>query len=160
MKKVLILIMSGLFATMSYGQVHKNKGALMKRIEKAKIKYLKKQLKLTDENSVKFEKWYQNYQTKMKGTCQCNVIRATLKKVENDQDISESEAQAYLDELSKGRNFLVSTRNAEIKNLASLFSAKTALIFEKSEMEFKRKMIKKIRGKRKGWKKGKRKKSR
>lgn len=161
MKKILILTaVMGLFFNTSYGQTDKSRREkMMQRVEKAKMKFFEKQLKLGEEDFAKFEKWYKEFQGKKKLANLKNIF----KKIEADKTPSESDAQQYLKELAELRTSMVNIRTNEVKALANLLSAKTALLFEKTEMDFRRKIIKRRGGKRgkkaKGWsrKKGKKK---
>jgi hypothetical protein len=113
------------------------------KMKSMRIAFITSELELTTEETSKFIpifKAFDENQTELK-----RKMRILLDKKKTIEEMTDSEAIELLNQSEKIEEELFSNRKNLIKNLKDVLSAKKLLKLRKIELEFNKKLIKKIR---------------
>ncbi|WP_262733049.1 MULTISPECIES: Spy/CpxP family protein refolding chaperone [Gaetbulibacter] len=141
MKKLIVsLCFICLFAT-AFSQSHEEK---KERINALKIAFITEHLNLTESEAQKFWPIYNAYE--LEEDMLRELSREKKRKINND--ISEAEAKAILDDLIKLENEKHNLRTDFFDSLRKVISSKKILQLKTAEENFKRKMFEEFKKRR------------
>ncbi|RYH72874.1 sensor of ECF-type sigma factor [Flavobacteriaceae bacterium 144Ye] len=141
MKKLIVsLCFICLFAT-AFSQSHEEK---KERINALKIAFITEHLNLTESEAQKFWPIYNAYE--LEEDMLRELSREKKRKINND--ISETEAKAILDDLIKLENEKHNLRTDFFDSLRKVISSKKILQLKTAEENFKRKMFEEFKKRR------------
>jgi len=141
MKKLIVsLCFICLFAT-AFSQSHEEK---KERINALKIAFITEHLNLTESEAQKFWPIYNAYE--LEEDMLRELSREKKRKINND--ISEAEAKAVLDDLIKLENEKHNLRTDFFDSLRKVISSKKILQLKTAEENFKRKMFEEFKKRR------------
>lgn len=141
MKKLIVsLCFICLFAT-AFSQSHEEK---KERINALKIAFITEHLSLTESEAQKFWPIYNAYE--LEEDMLRELSREKKRKINND--ISEAEAKAILDDLIKLENEKHNLRTDFFDSLRKVISSKKILQLKTAEENFKRKMFEEFKKRR------------
>ncbi|TDY11868.1 Spy/CpxP family protein refolding chaperone [Meridianimaribacter flavus] len=141
MKKLIVsLCFISLFAT-AFSQSHEEK---KERINALKIAFITEHLNLTESEAQKFWPIYNAYE--LEEDMLRELSREKKRKINND--ISEAEAKAILDDLIKLENEKHNLRTDFFDSLRKVISSKKILQLKTAEENFKRKMFEEFKKRR------------
>lgn len=135
--KPILLILVVLMCTISFGQ--DNEG--QERIKTLKIAHLTNKLALTPEEAQKFWPIYNVHETKMKTFKKTEKTIDLRKKMQNVDDLNETEAASIIEKLSALNEKREKEKANFIASIRKEFSAKKALQLMAAEASFKRNML-------------------
>ncbi|GGD23950.1 Spy/CpxP family protein refolding chaperone [Hyunsoonleella pacifica] len=143
--KQLTTIILVLFCTLStYAQPRHSE-----RIKSLKIAFITDQLNLTTEEAQKFWPVYNDFEEKT-SKIRFEKIRSIRNNIRNNYDsLTDEEAKALIKKMSAAENKLHELRNTYHAKIMDIIPAKKIIKLKIAEEDFKKKMLKELRNRRK-----------
>jgi hypothetical protein len=147
MKNILILLIL-LISSNIYAQPPVKKAEMKEKIKSLKISFITENLELTSEEAQQFWPVYNNYESRIIKLRHEDgrLIQENIRK--NIQNISENDAQNYLFDLQNIESEILKLNTALNQALSKIISYKKILLLKKLELDFKRRMIKRLKSNR------------
>lgn len=119
------------------------------KIKALKTAHITNALELTSKQAEKFWPVYNTSQEKIKALHK-KSRKFHKKAMENFEKLTESDAQKIVNESISLEHQLQNEKEKMLKNVMRTLSAKKAIQLQKAEHEFKRKLLRKMKGKKRG----------
>jgi len=144
MKRIIILTVT-LFSLVTFAQ--EKKGGGREKVRAYKIAYLTEKLDLSAKEAEKFWPLYNSYNDKRRELFKAekNEIRSKIEAKGGIEKFSDTEAETMLKKINTFRDNQHLNKLAFVKDLRSFLSSKKILQFEVAEMEFNKKLMRKLR---------------
>ncbi|GGI57938.1 sensor of ECF-type sigma factor [Winogradskyella haliclonae] len=141
MKQIItiLLIFTGL---LSLAQPPKD-GKMKERIRTQKIAFITEKLALTADEAQKFWPIYNQFDD-TSNKIKSEYFRPIMRKMRRNQDVSDSEANSFLEQIIEGENKMHLAKQKLLKDLKSAIPAKKIIRLKVVEDEFNRQLLKRL----------------
>ncbi|SHH42546.1 hypothetical protein [Winogradskyella jejuensis] len=143
----LLLIFTGL---LSLAQLPQD-GKMRDKIKAQKVAFITEKLELSTDEAQKFWPIYNQFE-ESSNKIKSDYFRPIMRKMRRNQDVSDSEASSFLEQMIEGENKMHQAKQKLLKDLKSAIPAKKIIRLKVVEDQFNRQLLerlKKLRGKRK-----------
>lgn len=140
MKKILYIA----FFLISVTAFSQRGGKMQQRIKAQKIAFITERLQLSSEEAQKFWPIYNAFEA-ITEKIKSEDLRAFRQKMNQNTEISEDEADKLLEKLIKAEDKMYQAKIDLITNLKGVISSKKIIILKRTEEDFHRKLLGKLR---------------
>ncbi|WP_299114493.1 sensor of ECF-type sigma factor [uncultured Winogradskyella sp.] len=141
MKQIITLLL--IFAGLSSFAQPPQDGKMRDKIKAQKVAFITEKLELTTDEAQKFWPIYNQFDD-TSNKIKSDYFRPIMRKMRRNQDVSDSEANSFLEQIIEGENRMHQAKQKLLKDLKSAIPSKKIIRLKVVEDQFNKYLIKQL----------------